>query len=198
MERDDKLARALARQFLSTVDAALMAEYLLEEEVAVALLAARFRKNPEQTIQDLQAMQGAGAPVRRRAKGKGAPAVRPVVGKKRGAKRYRLNAAKVAELKAQVRAHLAKQRWATRKELTAVVDLPTQAIYRRIMTELQEAGDIISKGEKAKRVYALKGARVDGGRGKKTKKAKKTKKKAARKAKTKRVRKGGPKAKKAR
>lgn len=184
MDKDEKLAKALARQFLSTIEPSAMAGFLLEEEVAVALLAARFQKDPERTIQELQALQGA-APAqgaKRRGRPPGRPTKRAAVGRKRGARRRRLKAAQVEQLKDQVRAYLAKHRWATRKELTAAIDLPTQAIYRRIMTELHKAGDIISKGEKAKRVYALKGG---GKRTKQTKKTKKTKKKTRKKAKAK-------------
>ena len=39
-------------------------------------------------------------------------------------------------------------------------DLGTQAIYRRIMLELQQAGEVISKGEKSKAVYGLKKGRA--------------------------------------
>jgi hypothetical protein len=183
MDKDEKLAKALARQFLSTIEPSAMAGFLLEEEVAVALLAARFQKDPERTIQELQALQGVapaqGATRRGRPPGRPTKRAAAAVGRKRGARRRRLKAAQVEQLKAQVRAYLAKHRWATRKELTAAIDLPTQAIYRRIMTELHKAGDIISKGEKAKRVYALKGG------GKRTKQTKTAKKKTRKKAKAK-------------
>lgn len=188
MDKDDKLAKALARQFLSTIEPSAMAEFLLEEEVAVALLAARFQKSPEQTIQELQMLQGIAPakPVKRRGRPPGRPAKRAAaaVGRKRGAKRRRLKATQVEQLKGQVRAYLAKHRWATRKELTSAINLPTQAIYRRIMTELHDAGDIISKGEKAKRVYALKG-KATGRKKTRKKTTKKGTKKARRKAKAK-------------
>ena len=61
------------------------------------------------------------------------------------------------QLKNEVTSFLAKNRWATRKQLTDAVALDTQAIYRRIMTELQQEGLIMSKGEKSKAVYSLKG-----------------------------------------
>jgi len=73
-------------------------------------------------------------------------------------------------LKQQVVGFLAKHPWATRKQLTAAVPLKTQAVYRRIMHELQAAGKIVGKGQKSKAVYALAGARK-GGRRKKTKRA---------------------------
>jgi len=81
-----------------------------------------------------------------------------------------LNAAQSDALKQQVVAFLAKHPWATRKQLTAAVPLKTQAVYRRIMHELQAAGKIVGKGQKSKAVYALAGARK-GGRRKKTKRA---------------------------
>ena len=61
------------------------------------------------------------------------------------------------QLKNEVTSFLAKNRWATRNQLTDAVALDTQAIYRRIMTELQQEGLIMSKGEKSKAVYSLKG-----------------------------------------
>lgn len=166
-KKDTRLANTLARRYLATIDPSAMASYLLTQDVAVALLADRLRKDPVSTIRALQKMPAAGA---RPARGRAAPGARP--GKP---KRRRLTAAQSEELKSQVKAFLAKHPWATRKQLTRVVPLTTQAVYRRIMHELQAAGEIVCKGKKSKAIYALSGVK------RKTTKAKPAKRKAAKK-----------------
>jgi hypothetical protein len=164
-KKDTRLANTLARRYLATIDGGAMASYLLTQDVAVALLADRLRKDPVGTVRALQRMPAAGG---RAARGRVAPGAR--AGK---AKRRRLNKAQSQELKRQVKAFLAKHPWATRRQLTRVVPLTTQAVYRRIMQELQDAGEVVCKGKKSKAVYALSGAM------RKTTKAKPTKRKAA-------------------
>ena len=57
-KKDSKLALALARQFLSSVEPLAMARYLLTREVAASLLAARISKNPELTLRQLHSLAG--------------------------------------------------------------------------------------------------------------------------------------------
>jgi hypothetical protein len=164
-KKDSRLAEQLASQFLTSIDPHAMAAFLLTREVAVSLLADRLRRNPVATIKSLQKLPGRGRrPVGRK---KAAAAGTPTRGRKR---RRRLTAADVEALKGQVRSFLSKNGWSTRKQLNQAVDLGTQAIYRRIMLELQQAGEVVSKGEKSKAVYGLKK-----GRTRKTGKAKKKK-----------------------
>jgi hypothetical protein len=181
-KKDVKLARVLARQFLNSVEPRAMAQFLLRPEVAEELLASRVMQNPERTLKELQALEGEKPErkTKRKAKRKAKRLGRPRVAKKRAApaRRGRLSREQSESLKEQVKTFLARHRWSTRKELTAVVDLSTQAVYRRIMGELIEAGLVVSKGEKSKTVYALKGRGV----GKKTAKKKPAKKKTAKKA----------------
>jgi hypothetical protein len=180
-KKDAKLARVLARQFLNSVEPRAMARFLLRPEVAEKLLISKVMQNPEQTLKELQALEG-GRP-ERKAKRKAKRPGRPRLTKKsatpvRRRRRGRLSREQSESLKEQVKTFLARHRWSTRKELTAVVDLSTQAVYRRIMGELLEAGVVVSKGEKSKTTYALKKGR---GAGKKTAKKKTAKKKTAKK-----------------
>ena len=75
-------------------------------------------------------------------------------------KRRRLSAEEVQRAKDKIKKYLQAHPWATRKEMSGVADIPTQAIYRRIITELRTSGEVISLGEKSKAVYALKGAKA--------------------------------------
>jgi len=65
----------------------------------------------------------------------------------------------VQQAKNKIKKFLKAHPWATRKEMSNVADIPTQAIYRRIITELRTSGEVISQGEKSKAVYALKGTK---------------------------------------
>jgi hypothetical protein len=162
-KKDTKLPTTLARKYLEVVDPLAIARYLLTKDVAVDLLAQKLRKDPAGTIRALQRMPSTGGARPRRPSAKrAAPA--------RAGKRRRLNTAQSEALKKQVVAFLAKHPWATRKQLTAAVPLKTQAVYRRIMHELQDAGKIVGKGQKSKAVYALAGARK-GARRKRTRRA---------------------------
>jgi len=168
-KKDSKLAEALARQYLTSVEPQAMAAFLLTQEVATSLLAARLRKNPIATIQSLQRLPARTARTTRPKKAGPRRATRKAVVRPRQGRRRRLSTAEVEQLKSQVKSFLVGQRWATRKQLTESIALDTQAIYRRIMTELQQEGVIVSKGEKSKAVYALKAGRrgVKAGSGKK-------------------------------
>jgi hypothetical protein len=152
---DRGLAEALARQYVASVDPAALRVYLLTPQVALALLAERLRKHPEQTIVDLQKLPegkpGARAPGKTRAtKAVKAP---------RRRKRQRLSTARIEQIKDHVRKFLGSHPWSNRKRIATTASIPTPAIYNRIITELKQAGLIIAKGQKAKTVYALKGAK---------------------------------------
>jgi len=166
-KKDSRLAEALARQYLGAIDPGAMAAFLLTHDVAMALLAERLKQDPVSTIRALQ-----GLPERRGRVPR--PTARRGTGRTGGRRRRRLTASEVEQLKAQVKTFLARRGWATRKQLTGAVKLETQAIYRRIMGELQQAGEVVSRGEKSKAEYALKG-------GKKKRAQGRTKKKTAKK-----------------
>ena len=78
-------------------------------------------------------------------------------------KRRRLSAEQVQAAKDKIKKYLKGHPWATRKEMSGVADIPTQAIYRRIITELRTSGEVISLGEKSKTVYALAGTKAKKG-----------------------------------
>jgi hypothetical protein len=153
--KDPKLALALAEQFLSTIQPLAMADYLLTQEVVTALLAERIKRNPEVTLRELQGLP-TGQPRRAAQKITIAKAKSPAPKGRR--RRIRLTAAQIEKLKTDVRRFLGQHPWATRKQINNAVDFPSLATYNRIMSELRSAGEAQSHGEKAKTVYALKGA----------------------------------------
>lgn len=152
--KDGKLAEAMAREYLKAVSATEIAAYLLTPDVTLRLLAERLRKNPEQTLRQLQDL--AGQQVRRP---RGARAGRA---KTRGTgKRIRLSQAEVEGLKTKVRSYLGHHPWSNRKQLFGAVTFPSLAVYNRILGELRESGEVRSNGEKSKTVYALRGAKAE-------------------------------------
>ena len=172
-KKDGRLAEALARQYLGAIDPGAMAAFLLTHDVAMALLAERLKKDPVSTIRALQ-----GLPERHGRAPRSA--TRRKAGRTTGGRRRkRLTSGEVEQLKAQVKTFLARRGWATRKQLTGAVALETQAIYRRIMGELQQAGDVVSRGEKSKAEYALKGGKKKRAKGRAKKKTSKTARKPA-------------------
>jgi hypothetical protein len=155
LKRDTKLARHLAEQFLASVDRQAMACYLLSGELALDLLTRRLRTNPEQTVRELGRL--AGAP-----RGGGRGGARAAESGRRGKRvkrRKRLSPAQAERLRADVRSFLAKKPWSSRKQLTAAVAFPSQAIYNRIMGELKSSGEVVQKGQKSKTTYAVKAKR---------------------------------------
>ena len=166
--KNSDLLAQIADQLLASVDQGAMAAYLLTREAAVSLLAERLAGDPVGTVNALQGLPGreesAPKPARR-GREKAATAAKPrgrrpgAKGKGKGkgkGKRQRLTSEQAADLKQQVRAFLKSNGWSTRRELTAAVELSTQAIYRRIMGELQEEGIVVAQGQKATAVYGLK------------------------------------------
>ena len=160
LKKDAGLARHLAGQFLASVDRQVMASYLLSGELALDLLTRRLKANPQRTVRELgrlaQGEQVRGGGGRRRARAAAATGPRRV---KRIKRRKRLSAAQAERLRADVRSFLTKKPWSSRKQLTAAVEFPSQAIYNRIMGELKHAGEVVQKGEKSKTTYAVKGAK---------------------------------------
>lgn len=181
-KKDPALARALATQWLDRIDATRMYEYLLDQKMVVELLTQRLQKAPEKTLAELMEL-AAGKPVKRSRGDKKVPrAARVKQPKAAKPQRQRFTAAQVTAAKNAIKAHLAKSPGATRKQLGAVAKIPTQAIYRRIISELKDSGEVVSSGEKSKTVYALKSAarkaprkpaRRGPARGRKTNKSKK-------------------------
>ena len=76
--------------------------------------------------------------------------------KPKAGKRIRLTVEQVEKAKDKILKLLGSQTWGTRKELMTAAALPTQAAYRRVVVELLDAGKIVAKGERSKRVYGLK------------------------------------------
>ncbi len=155
------MTHALALHLFHTVPQEILYSYLLTPHVAENLLADRLQKNPEKTFRELEKLAKRGwGPKFRRSSMDGKKAtltakVRP--GIKRRRKRQRLSADRIEEFKTQILKFLSANRWASRKQIDSVVDIPTQANYTRIMSELRKSKQIISKGEKSKTVYSLKG-----------------------------------------
>lgn len=84
-------------------------------------------------------------------------------------RRKRLSKAQIASVKGKVVDYLGSTAAASRKQIIEAADIPTPALYNRIIGELRDARIVASEGEKAKAVYFL--AKKTAGR----KKARKTK-----------------------
>ena len=164
LKKDTRLAKHFAGQFLSSVDQQTMASYLLSGELALDLLTRRLEANPERTVRELSRLAEGEAQPRgrrgRRVKAGRKPAAASAAPRGRGRRvrrRRRLSAAQGEGLRTEVRSFLSKKPWSSRKQLTAAVAFPSQAIYNRIMGELKTAGEVVQKGEKSKTTYAVKG-----------------------------------------
>ena len=233
LKNDEKLARALAEQWVAKIEPAVMYQYLLDPTKVLELLSRMLQKHPEQTIEDLQGLAEGKKPVARKAPAQKAPRRKPgrprkttaekaaatkaprkkpgrprkttaekaaakkaprkkpgrprkIAAKKApaqkapakkapakkaparkvaarkapatGTRRRRFSPEEVNQAKDKIRTYLGSHQWATRKELSTAGEIPTQAIYRRIITELRTSGELISKGQKSKAVYGLKSA----------------------------------------
>ncbi len=163
-KKDDKLAYAMARQFVSSVEPSSIASYLLTVDVAIELLATRIKKNPVRTIEDLQTLPTLEIPLettRRKKPGRPARTTRvlkdtPV--KRR--KRRRLSAAQIDKIKNAISVFLKQHPGSNRKQIVEAVSFPSVAAYNRIMSERKKDKNIISQGEKSKTRYTIKGIRV--------------------------------------
>jgi len=141
-KKDRKLAQAVAEHLLTTVDRGAMANFLLGEGVAVALLTERLTKDPEGVMKGLQLPAPRRDPAQRRSR-------RP--------KRRQLSAAQADKIKAEVRAFLRQHPGASHKEITTAVAFSSEGHYDRVMKELKKAGEVVQKGQKRMTRYSLKG-----------------------------------------
>ena len=162
LKKDSKLARALAWQFLATVDKEAMAGYLLSGDVALELLTERLRTDPSRTVRELARIAN-GEPARpKRGRPRGRPSQRSEAAaaktKRVKRRRKRLSAAQAERLRTQVQTFLEQNPWSSRKQLADAVAFPSEGLYNRIMGELKKAGTVVQKGEKSKAAYAVKGA----------------------------------------
>ncbi len=160
---DDKLLRALAQEWIRRVTPELLYPYLLSDGVAASLLAERLRRSPEQTLADLSRLADGRRPPRAAAKPKRGrkPAKKVRTTKTPGkGQRQRLTPEEIGRLKEKVVRFLGANGWSTRKQISVAAAIPTPSLYNRVVTELREAGQLVAKGEKAKRVYSLAGKRA--------------------------------------
>ena len=177
LKKDDRLAKAIARDFVDGVDLQALASYLVPSDVAVELLMKRLQNDPAATLADLNRL-AAGKTVRatRKAKAKRpgrkpargrkaaakpkAPARKKAKGGKAGGARKRMSPAQAQEVKQKIIDFLAKNPWASRRQIADVAGLTSMAVYTRLIGELRDGKKVISRGTKAKMVYALTGAKV--------------------------------------
>ena len=190
LKKDERLAKAIARDFVAGLDLQALASYLVPAEVAVQLLIARLQKDPAGTLADLNKL-AAGKTVRRASKAKAVQAAgkpgrkKKAVAKKAAAPRKgkavrkRMSPAQAEEVKQKILHFLAKNPWASRRQIANIAGLTSMAVYTRLIGELRDSKKVVSRGTKAKMVYALKGAKVPA----KAKKAPAKAKKAPAKAK---------------
>jgi len=176
---DKGLVRELAKELIVQKDPLAMAHFLLTEEVVVELLVERLKKTPEQTLRQVEQLQprDGAAPWRRAAKSarrkkngrkqpgrkktakKRAKTARKAKGTPAPKRRRRLSKQQIERLKQRVVEFLREHGWASRKQVIEGAGIPTPSIYSRVMGELREAGKVKAKGDKAKRLYALKKGR---------------------------------------
>lgn len=178
---DPDLARALAQQFIDQVEPSALYGYLLDHETIISLLTTMLQQNPEQTLTDLQLLAAgkkatapsaakihapAAAPARtkakpqaRKTKAKAKPAAKKAKAQSGGRRRFTKD--DVEAIKDKLSAFLQTEGWVTRRQLESVVEIPTQALYRRVIGEMREEGRIVSKGQKAKTVYSAPGTADD-------------------------------------
>ncbi len=180
-KNDPKLARALAQEVMEGMDLDALGAYLLRGGAAVDLLTERLMADPAGTLQDLHALETPKAKPKKKGAKKGAkskakkpaakkPAAKKPVAKKaaaaKPATRKRLTRDEAEQKKAAIVAFLKKNPWSGRKEIAAVAQVNTQAVYARLMSELRNAGVVVSRGVKAKTRYAAAGAKKGKGKGK--------------------------------
>ena len=175
-KKDKALARSLAKQWVERIEPNVLFPYLLDQETTLYLLTRMLKKDPRKTVDELQSLAEGNASkaikkgTRRKKATPRKKAVRPGRQKKGPSKgmprakakatpaakmRRRLTADEVMVAKDKVKSYLRTHTWATRNELIEAANLTTPSIYRRIINELKDSGDIISKGEKSKTVYGL-------------------------------------------
>ena len=185
LKKDRTLARSFAHQWANKISPNDLHSYLLTQDAATDLLVLLLQKAPEKTLADLHALaegkakkaappekkasprkkRGPGRPRKVKAKPARKAATKPArkaAAKAKTGARIRLTAEQAQAAKDKITKYLRKNAWATRKELTAAADLPTQAAYMRVVRELLDADKITAKGERSKRVYGLRRGRRSG------------------------------------
>ncbi len=181
LDKDIKLARAMARDYVESIDQQALATYLMPPEVAVELLVGRLQEDPEQTLADLKKLAaGKGIKLQEGRGGRSkAGARKTAAGKGQGARRSRSRTRKrmtpeqTAQAKETILALLQRKGWSSRAEITAAAELTSMAVYTRLMGELRRARKVIAHGSKANMVYALAGTPRPGAGPRRAKKQKK-------------------------
>ena len=166
-KKDPELALALAHEVMGMVDPQKLEAYLMAGDVPADLLTSRLMADPAATLAELHALAERLNPPRKKprkkpkkvARAKKAPAKKP-------ARRKRLTREEAEKKKAAIVAFLKKNPWSGRRQIAEVAEVETQAVYARLMSELRETGQVVSRGQKAKTRYAA------GEKGKKGKKGK--------------------------
>lgn len=155
-QRDPKLARTLAQQFVARVDPAAMQQFLLDEVTAIELLAKRLAHDPARTLDQLQRLplaKRAPRPAKTPAP-RAAAASAPRTGRRR--RRQQLSAADAAVLKRAILQYVGAHPGANRRGILGAVAIPTDGLYNRLMSELREAGELRVSGARSSMVYTLK------------------------------------------
>jgi hypothetical protein len=161
LKKDPNLAHALAEQWAVRVDQAALHRYLLDEGVAIGLLTTRLQKAPEETLEGLKALSQGRAVAKPGRRPAGRPKKKVAAGApKKEKKRLRFSQEAVEEIKSQIRTFLGRNTWASRKQIQEIAKIPTQALYRRIMSDLRDANEVIQRGQKSKTLYALTGTKA--------------------------------------
>jgi hypothetical protein len=156
-QRDPKLARSLAQQFLARVEPVAMQRFLLDDTAAVELLARRLVQDPTRTLDQLQRL-----PLAKRTRVVATTPARPVAAKSppkvRGKRRrHRLSAEAGAALKQAIVQYLGAHPGANRRGILSAVEIPSDGLYNRVMGELRAAGTLTVSGSRSSTVYSLKG-----------------------------------------
>ncbi|MBK8482076.1 MAG: hypothetical protein IPL40_13050 [Proteobacteria bacterium] len=161
-QRDPKLARTLAQQFVARVEPVAMQGFLLDDAAAIELLTRRLAQDPARTLEQLQRLPlakrvrvAATKPARRAAAASASPAGKSApAGKRR--RRQRLSTADAAVLKRAILEYVGAHPGANRSGILSAVAIPTDGLYNRVMGELRQAGELAGSGARSSMVYRLK------------------------------------------
>lgn len=157
-QRDPKVARSLAQQFVARIEPVALQRFLVDDAAAIDLLAKRLVQDPKRTIDGLQRL-----PVATRARvvaaGKGPVAVpspaRPSA--RRTRRRQHLSAQQAAALKQAIRQFLTAHPGANRRGILGAVEIPSDGLYNRLIGEMRAAGELAVSGARSSTTYSLKG-----------------------------------------
>lgn len=161
-QRNPKVARSLAQQFVARIEPVALQRFLLDDATAIDVLAKRLVQDPKRTIDGLQRL-----PVAKRARavavavaaGKGpvaapSPARPPA---RRTRRRQHLSAQQAAVLKQAIRQYLAAHPGANRRGILGAVEIPSDGLYNRLIGEMRAAGELAVSGARSSTTYSLKG-----------------------------------------